>query len=323
MLVFLSYVREDSETVLWLKKEFEQQHIDCFIDTDAIQPGELWEAKIRSEIDRCDFFLACFSEHYSSKRETYMNREIEIALDGRRRIFPVLLSGGMPVLPDALDSALRMLNWTPLRWDSWHINFGKLLTSMMPGSNVRGAGLALLARRFPTAGAQEKIEILEKVRQMVDLPEVIPLVEQGLFDRSQEVRFHAASLLISMGEAGAGLTARVLLENQNADDSMLVPMISVLTMNTKSPLVVPALIEVMRHRLSRLFDGYVDINGMNGSNTGTAIMMAIMALGQIGEPADVIREYLMSIQTDAPQTAKNSPVWQAIEQTLRDALAKL
>ena len=137
------------------------------------------------------------------------------------------------------------------------------------------------------------------------------------------MRFHAASLLISVGEAGAKLTARVLLENQNADDSMLVPMISVLTMNTKSPLVVPALIEVMRRRLSRVFDGDVDINGMNGSNTGTAIMMAIMALGQIGEPADVIREYLMSIQTDAPQTARNSPVWQAIEQTLRDALAKL
>ena len=58
----------------------------------------------------------------------------------------------------------------------------KTLTSMMPGSNVRGAGLALLARRFPTAGAQENIEIFEKVRQMVDLPEVIPLVEQGLFD---------------------------------------------------------------------------------------------------------------------------------------------
>ena len=48
-----------------------------------------------------------------------MNREIEIALDGRRRVFPVLLSGAMSVLPDALDSALRILNWTPLGWDSW------------------------------------------------------------------------------------------------------------------------------------------------------------------------------------------------------------
>jgi hypothetical protein len=48
---------------------------------------------------------------------------------------------------------------------------------------------------------------------------------------------------------------------------------------------------------------------MNDAHTG----MIITVLGQIGEPADLIREYLASIETDAP----------AIQGAVRDALANL
>jgi len=147
-----------------------------------------------------------------------------------------------------------MLNWTSLVPDYWDMNFGRLLATMTPGSDVRGAGLLSSSRRFSTAEQQQKIEILQKVRTMLDFPDAIALVKRALFDRADDVRHQTLFLLALMDEAGANLTARLLLEDPDTDTSIQLEMMSVLTMNTKAPLAVPAILEVVHDRLSRPLD---------------------------------------------------------------------
>jgi hypothetical protein len=157
--------------------------------------------RLIAAIDCCDCFLACFSEHYSSKRSSYINREVEIALERNRRIFPVRLSGGTPDLPYAIRPV------------------GRLLSAMLSGDTVRSAGLAQLTRQFSTAGKNERLEILQNLKYVLDLPEAIELLERGLLDQEESVRFQALALLPGAGDAGVTL-ARGIFLNPGADTKL-------------------------------------------------------------------------------------------------------
>jgi hypothetical protein len=324
MLVFLSYVREDFAAVLPLKEGIEKHGIGCFMDAESIAPGEAWEEIIRGAIARCDFFIPCFSEHYSRKPSTWMNREIELALEHHRQkgdrvgwILPVLLSGDIPELPAELDSALRMLNWIRLTPDRWHVTFERLLAVMAPDRPFRGAGIAELARRFSEGRANERIEVLQKLTTVLDLPEAIALLERGLLDPNESVRMQALTLIAQAGEEGAAAAARVIRNPNTSWSFRFSIVIGMTTMRGKAAVAVPAILEAIDTLLSER-DETVLPTPVEGAAKELLIreysrsnaVMFISALGDIGEPVERIRDALTRIRSDAPE------VLEAVENVL-------
>jgi TIR domain len=96
--VFISYVHEDAETVDRLASALISNGLDVWLDRTHLLPGMRWKSVIRKAIRSGDYFIACFSASYVSKTETFMNEELNIAIDrlrmmhrSRQWFFPVML----------------------------------------------------------------------------------------------------------------------------------------------------------------------------------------------------------------------------------------
>jgi hypothetical protein len=72
--VFVSYVREDQETVERLAKELSAYGIKVWLDTTELKPGTRWRDAIREAISQGDFFIACFSEAYQRRIGPPLNK---------------------------------------------------------------------------------------------------------------------------------------------------------------------------------------------------------------------------------------------------------
>jgi hypothetical protein len=80
--VFISYVREDSDQVDGLCSLLEDAGIPYWRDKSDLGPGENWKIKIREAIRSGSLvFLACFSEQYLKKETSYMNEELNLAIE--------------------------------------------------------------------------------------------------------------------------------------------------------------------------------------------------------------------------------------------------
>lgn len=125
--VFVSYVHEDREVVDKLCADLRARDIPTWLDRDQIFPGEPWQHAIRSAIRDGSFFLACFSNAYHTKDDSYMNEELALAIEELRRkpqgriwFIPALLS---PCKPPSFQiragESLDSLQWVALHedWD--------------------------------------------------------------------------------------------------------------------------------------------------------------------------------------------------------------
>lgn len=92
-----------------------------------LQPGEDWQARIRHEIGRCNYFLALLSAHALSKRG-FVQAELRIALEilqlyptSKRFLIPIRLEECNP-----RDTRLAALQWVDL-FPSYEEGFAKLV----------------------------------------------------------------------------------------------------------------------------------------------------------------------------------------------------
>ena len=79
--VFISYVRENKEAVDRLHDALTLWGIDVWIDWRDLEPGDLWEHKIRQAIQEGAFFIPCFSKEYNNRVDAYMNQELDVAIE--------------------------------------------------------------------------------------------------------------------------------------------------------------------------------------------------------------------------------------------------
>ncbi len=137
--VFISYVRENETLIEKLYGDLSRSGISAWLDRNAIQPGHGWRNAIRKAIEDGAFFLACFSKEYLSKRKSYMNEELTLAIDELRQystdrawFIPVLLDGcDVPMREIGGGQTLRDLQWVDLSED-WEKGLAKLLTTLKP-----------------------------------------------------------------------------------------------------------------------------------------------------------------------------------------------
>lgn len=101
--VFLSYTSVDKEFADRLTKNLRERNVEVWAADEQIQAGDSISQKIKEGLTSSQWVIFLVSE--DSMKSTYINRELELALDeekGRERpfIIPVLIKGDQ--IPDPL-----------------------------------------------------------------------------------------------------------------------------------------------------------------------------------------------------------------------------
>jgi formylglycine-generating enzyme required for sulfatase activity len=139
--VFLSHVREDAERVERLAADLEARGIETWIDRHKIKPGQRWQKAIEDAIRSGAFFVASFSHAYSARTRTYMNEELNLALE-EVRLRPAETSWFIPVrlddceipdLPIAPNVTVRSFQWLDM-FPEWEMGVERLAGAIGPSS---------------------------------------------------------------------------------------------------------------------------------------------------------------------------------------------
>lgn len=199
--VFISYVREDTEAVDALCKVLEASGIPYWRDRTSLGPGDAWRAKIREAIHSGSMvFLACFSEASRAKETSYMNEELNLAVEelrkmppGRTWMIPVRFDGGdLPYWEIGPGKSLGDFNFVDLYDDRYAAQAAALVTTIhgLMGDRQMGAAAALAA--VDQATWADRVDLLRRLTKemLVDPARRIELDELV----SQEVQRVVAAL---------------------------------------------------------------------------------------------------------------------------------
>ncbi len=97
--VFISYTRKDLEYADKLQAYLEDAGIRTWMDRSEIRTGDKWKKEIVGAIERCAAFLILMSPRSSAS--DWVEKELTLAEDLKKPIFPVLLEGTcFPLLGD-------------------------------------------------------------------------------------------------------------------------------------------------------------------------------------------------------------------------------
>ena len=143
--VFISYIRENRETIDKLCEVLTSYGIDVWVDWRSLEPGDLWEREIRQAIRERAFFIPCFSKEYNDRDETYMEEELNVAIKVLRQK-PLSKKWCIPVklnkceIPDydiGRGETLRSFQYVDLSED-WNTGIQRLLKSISPETSETG-----------------------------------------------------------------------------------------------------------------------------------------------------------------------------------------
>jgi hypothetical protein len=83
--VFISYAHEDEEEARKIYRQLGDYGFHCWLDKEALLPGNDWDREIRRAISNTDFIIIVVSRKVHGKRG-YIQREIRMALDMAKEI---------------------------------------------------------------------------------------------------------------------------------------------------------------------------------------------------------------------------------------------
>src|SRR5687767_8863832 len=88
--VFISYSRQDANTVDKIAARLERDGFDVWIDRARIKGGELWTVAIVAAIDSADSFVLMLTPSATSSDN--VRKEVQLAQDAKRRLFPLVIA---------------------------------------------------------------------------------------------------------------------------------------------------------------------------------------------------------------------------------------
>lgn len=104
--IFISYKQKDKDTVLPIVKAIKQETgMDCWIDLEGIEGGDLFQNVIIDAIDQADIVVAMLSQNFiapyrdgktgkpNPRKPTYTQKEVMYALSEDKRIVPLSIDG--------------------------------------------------------------------------------------------------------------------------------------------------------------------------------------------------------------------------------------
>ena len=129
--VFISYAREDGELAR-MTLEALQKDFDPWLDTERLSGGELWDERIREELEAADFVLVIYSPALCRKTDSYVNKEIHLARERDQRVRgPFLIPLRTAEISDEdRISELSQFNEMPLRPSHFDEDVKNLISSM-------------------------------------------------------------------------------------------------------------------------------------------------------------------------------------------------
>jgi hypothetical protein len=79
--VFLSYASEDRLAAQAIRDALPALGLEAWYDESALEGGDAWDQKIRSQIRECDFFMPVISAQTEARHEGYFRREWRLAVE--------------------------------------------------------------------------------------------------------------------------------------------------------------------------------------------------------------------------------------------------
>lgn len=143
--VFISYLKENREQAKKLKISLEAVGIKAWLDRDELLPGQNWKEEIRVAITNGKHFIILFSKEYDQRNTTYLEEELNLAIDELQRrkantswFIPVVLDKDINI-PNRRIGGGRMLNDIQ-RLDlseNWEENVQKLAKTIHPSDTIQ------------------------------------------------------------------------------------------------------------------------------------------------------------------------------------------
>jgi hypothetical protein len=66
--------------------QLQRSQFEPWLDTESLQGGELWDQRIRSELETTDYALILYTPALCKKTDSYVNREIALARERARSV---------------------------------------------------------------------------------------------------------------------------------------------------------------------------------------------------------------------------------------------
>ncbi len=182
-----------------------------------IEPGSYWKEVVRKAIQQGDFFIACFSKAYGSRRRTHMNQELDLAVEelgdystDQVWFIPVLLEEcDVPARPIGGRKTLLDIEWVALYQD-WGAGIQRILDVIQP--------IPIEVQRLIDALRSDDDEVRNaaiKALYRSDNRGTIRALIKALIDKDAVVRENAAYLLQQIGDNTATPALAEALKDEN------------------------------------------------------------------------------------------------------------
>ena len=130
--VFISYAREDGDLADRVCRVLETSNFEPWLDRESLAGGDLWDQRIREQLEDTDYVLVLYTPTLSSKRDSYVNKEIALAGDRAlavRGIFLIPLRTAEIAPEDRVDE-LRKYEEMTLRLECFDEDIAKVFSIM-------------------------------------------------------------------------------------------------------------------------------------------------------------------------------------------------
>lgn len=161
--MFVSYIQENRDIVSRLVYDLRRRGVNVWFDRDALPPGAFWRDVIRSAVRDHEYFIACFSSEFNARERTYMNEELELAIEEIRLrgtlpwFIPALLSGEVPDRAIGAGRTLRDIQFVDLSGEYWSQGVTAIVATVKQSTRAQQQSAVAAASRSTVKGNDESV----------------------------------------------------------------------------------------------------------------------------------------------------------------------
>jgi hypothetical protein len=130
--VFISYAREDGDLANRVCHILETSNFEPWLDKESLAGGDLWDQRIRDQLEDTDYVLVLYTPALSRKTDSYVNKEIALACDRALAVrgnFLIPLRTAELTPEDRIDE-LRKYQEMTLRQECFNEDMAQVLSTM-------------------------------------------------------------------------------------------------------------------------------------------------------------------------------------------------
>jgi hypothetical protein len=130
--VFISYAREDGDLANRVCHVLQASNFDPWLDRESLAGGDLWDQRIRDQLEDTDYVLVLYTLALSMKKDSYVNKEIALARDRALAVrgnFLIPLRSAEIAREDRIEE-LSEYQEMPLRLECFDEDLAKVLSTM-------------------------------------------------------------------------------------------------------------------------------------------------------------------------------------------------